>query len=151
MAQRTIFISYAHENRPEVEPSAELLRAGGVQVFIDVAGIAYGDRWQDTLRQALDQCERVLVFWSLAAKASEWVEREWRYALQLGKRLLFCAVGAGAWMRRGKRVSKRAEAAEYVARVFGAGGSARSCSPFYMGQYSFLSGTRRCVSWSHSS
>lgn len=88
MAQRTIFISYAHENRPEVEPSAELLRAGGVQVFIDVAGIAYGDRWQDTLQQALDQCERVLVFWSLAAKASEWVDREWRYALQLGKRIV---------------------------------------------------------------
>ena len=88
MAQRTIFISYAHENRPEVEPSAELLRAGGVQVFIDVAGIAYGDRWQDTLQQALDQCERVMVFWSLAAKASEWVDREWRYALQLGKRIV---------------------------------------------------------------
>ena len=88
MAPRTIFISYAHENRPEVEPSAELLRAGGVQVFIDVAGIAYGDRWQDTLQQALDQCERVMVFWSLAAKASEWVDREWRYALQMGKRIV---------------------------------------------------------------
>ncbi len=88
MALRTIFISYAHENRPEVEPSAELLRAGGVQVFIDVVGIAYGDRWQDTLQQALDQCERVMVFWSMAAKASEWVDREWRYALQMGKRIV---------------------------------------------------------------
>ncbi len=45
MAPRITFTSYADENRPEVEPSAELLRAGGVRVFIDVAGIAYGDRW----------------------------------------------------------------------------------------------------------
>lgn len=88
MARRAIFISYAHEDRPQVEPSAELLRAGGVQVFIDVSGIDYGDRWQDVLRGALEKCERVMVFWSLAAKASEWVDREWRYALSLGKRIV---------------------------------------------------------------
>ena len=45
MAPRITFISYADENRPEVEPSAEPLRAGGVRVFIDVVGIA------DTPRQ----------------------------------------------------------------------------------------------------
>jgi TIR domain len=88
MARRAVFISYAREDRPQVEPSAELLRAGGVQVFIDVSGIDYGDRWQDVLRGALEQCERVMVFWSLAAKASEWVDREWRYALSLGKRIV---------------------------------------------------------------
>jgi hypothetical protein len=88
MARRSIFISYAHEDRPQVEPSAELLRAGGVQVFIDVRGIDYGDRWQDVLRGALEKCERVMVFWSLAAQASEWVDREWRYALSLGKRIV---------------------------------------------------------------
>jgi TIR domain len=88
MARRSIFISYAHEDRPDVESSADLLRAGGVQVFLDVRSIDYGDRWQDVLRDALNKCERVMVFWSLAARASEWVDREWRYALSLGKRIV---------------------------------------------------------------
>lgn len=88
MARRSIFISYAHADRPEVEESAALLRAGGVRVFVDVRDIDYGERWKDALKTALDQCERVMVFWSLAAQASEWVEREWRYALALGKRIV---------------------------------------------------------------
>ena len=88
MARRSIFISYAHEDRGDVKASAELLRAGGVQVFIDVRGIDYGERWQEVLRKALDNCERVLVFWSLAARTSKWVDREWRYALALGKRIV---------------------------------------------------------------
>lgn len=88
MARRSVFISYAHADRPDVEESADLLRAGGVTVFIDVRDIDYGERWKDVLQKALDKCERVMVFWSLAAQASEWVEREWRYALALGKRIV---------------------------------------------------------------
>lgn len=81
MARRSVFISYARDDRPDVEESAALLRAGGVRIFIDLSGIDYGERWQDALHQALDKCERVMVFWSIAAAASEWVEKEWRYAL----------------------------------------------------------------------
>lgn len=88
MARRSVFISYAHADRPDVEESAALLRAGGVQVFIDVRDIDYGERWKDVLQNALAKCERVMVFWSLAAQASEWVDREWRYALALGKRIV---------------------------------------------------------------
>lgn len=88
MAQRSVFISYAREDWPEVEASADLLRAGGVKVFIDTRDIPFGDRWQEALRKALERCERVLVFWSLAARGSDWVEREWRTALSLGKRIV---------------------------------------------------------------
>jgi hypothetical protein len=52
------------------------VRAGGVQVFIGVRSIDYGDLWQDVLRGVLDKCERVMAVWSLAARASEWVDRE---------------------------------------------------------------------------
>jgi TIR domain len=88
MTRRNVFISYAREDRLEVEAAAELLRAGGVQVFIDVRDIAYGQRWEDALGTALQRCERVLVFWSEYAAASEWVDREWRLAHKLGKRIV---------------------------------------------------------------
>ena len=41
-------------------------------------------------------------------------------AVPIGLGLLFCAVGAGVWLRRGKRGAERAEAGDYVAQVFGA-------------------------------
>jgi hypothetical protein len=85
---RSVFISYSHTDRNAVRRDAELLRASGVQIFIDVRDIAYGERWAEVLQQALLQCERVLVFWSRSALVSTWVEREWRFALSLGKKIV---------------------------------------------------------------
>lgn len=85
---RSVFISYSHDDGDAVRRDAELLRAGGVLVFIDVRDIAYGERWRDVLREALLRSERVLVFWSAAARVSEWVDREWRFALELGKKVV---------------------------------------------------------------
>ncbi|HZF81386.1 MAG TPA: TIR domain-containing protein, partial [Rubrivivax sp.] len=85
---RSVFISYSHTDRSAVRRDAELLRASGVQIFIDVHDIAYGERWAEVLHQALLQCERVLVFWSRSALVSAWVEREWRFALSLGKKIV---------------------------------------------------------------
>ena len=85
---RSVFISYSHDDSDDVHRDANLLRAGGVKVFIDVLDIAYGDRWSEVLGDALRRCERVLVFWSAAAQVSGWVEREWRLALSLGKRIV---------------------------------------------------------------
>ncbi len=88
MPSRTVFISYARTDRAAVDQAVDLLRAGGVRVFLDVASIEFGARWKDALMNALRRCERVMVFWSRAAAASEWVEREWRYALELGKKIV---------------------------------------------------------------
>jgi hypothetical protein len=88
MACRTVFISYARADRDAVDQAVDLLRAGGVRVFLDIAAIEFGARWKDALYDALRRCERVMVFWSRAAAASEWVEREWRYALELGKKIV---------------------------------------------------------------
>jgi TIR domain len=85
---RVVFVSYARHDRLAVEPAVDLLRAGGVEVFVDVLSIGFGERWKDVLNDALARCERVLVFWSRAAAASEWVEREWRSALALGKKIV---------------------------------------------------------------
>ena len=83
-----VFISYSRVNGDVVTIAAKLLRAGGATVFQDVVDIEYGSDWQEALAKAIRQCERVLVFWSLAASTSEWVEREWRMALRAGKRIV---------------------------------------------------------------
>jgi len=88
MARRSIFISYARDDGPRVQKDAALLRAGGVRVFIDVQDIEAGAPWEAALESALEKCERVMVFWSQAAKRSTWVDREWRTALRLGKRVV---------------------------------------------------------------
>jgi len=88
LAARGVFISYSRVNGEVVSIAAKLLRAGGATVFQDVVDIGYGADWQEALAKAIRQCERVLVFWSLAASSSEWVEREWRMALQAGKRIV---------------------------------------------------------------
>jgi len=83
-----VFISYASDDRAIVSAAARLLRAGGATVFQDVIDIEFGTRWKDALFKALDQCERVMVFWSAAAAKSKWVEQEWRCALEAKKRIV---------------------------------------------------------------
>lgn len=87
-SRRSVFISYARADGERVRPHVELLKAGGVKVFVDVVSIDYGERWKDALEKALKHCERVMVFWSAAAAVSEWVRREWQTALGLGKRIV---------------------------------------------------------------
>lgn len=85
---RGVFISYAREDRGPVMLAARLLRAGGATVFLDVHGIPEGEKWEPALKRAIERCERIMVFWSAAAAASQWVEREWRAALALNKRIV---------------------------------------------------------------
>ena len=86
--QHSVFVSYAREDRDWVSVATNLLTAGGAKVFMDVRDIAYGDRWEDVLTKTLHKVERVLVFWSRHAAASEWVAKEWQLALNNGKRLV---------------------------------------------------------------
>src|SRR6185369_17054198 len=88
MATRSVFISYARADSQLVLADVELLRACGVRVFVDVRNIGYGEPWRAVLTKAIDACERVIVFWSAAAKVSNWVEREWRMALERGKKVV---------------------------------------------------------------
>lgn len=87
-AARGVFISYSRSDSTVVTVAARLLRAGGAIVFQDVVDIEFGAKWQEVLMTAINKCERVLVFWSAAAAASQWVEREWRTALAAGKSIV---------------------------------------------------------------
>jgi len=78
---RTAFASYASADRAEVLRRVQGLSAAGVDVFLDVIALRAGQQWEEELFENIRQRDIFYLFWSEAARASEWVEREWRYAL----------------------------------------------------------------------
>jgi len=77
------FASYANADRNEV-----LARIQGMQkilpdlkVFLDVLDLRSGQDWAKRLWQVIPDNDVFYLFWSSHAKASEWVEKEWRCAL----------------------------------------------------------------------
>ena len=76
------FISYATPDRREVLRRVQMLPAVGIRYFQDVLDLDPGDPWADILLQRIDESNVMFLFWSSAAKASEWVQKEWRYGLE---------------------------------------------------------------------
>jgi hypothetical protein len=56
--------------------------APNLEVFIDVASLRSGQRWEAELRRVVPTRDVFYLFWSREASQSEWVEREWRLALE---------------------------------------------------------------------
>jgi hypothetical protein len=78
---RSAFASYASDDRADVLARVQGIRAAGIDVFIDVLALRAGDRWEIELERAIDERDVFYLFWSAAARSSEWVDREWRMAL----------------------------------------------------------------------
>ncbi|HEU4594673.1 MAG TPA: TIR domain-containing protein [Pyrinomonadaceae bacterium] len=79
---RKAFISYASEDRAEVLKRVQMLASVKIEFFQDVLDLEPGDRWERMLYKHIDESDVVYLFWSSAAKRSEWVGREIEYAIQ---------------------------------------------------------------------
>jgi len=79
------FISYASEDRAHVLARVQMLRIANIDYFQDI-DMEPGKRWENELYRQIDRCDLFLLFWSQAAKESEWVRKETQYALGLGKK-----------------------------------------------------------------
>jgi hypothetical protein len=75
------FASYASADREEVLRRVQGIMAAGVDVFLDVLSLRAGDAWEEQLIENIREKDVFYLFWSIAASKSQWVEREWRYAL----------------------------------------------------------------------
>jgi serine/threonine-protein kinase len=75
------FLSYSSLDRVKVLERAQLLRAVGIDCFQDVDDLKPGDRWWDEIANCIRTCDLFLLFWSDAARSSEWVRRELKEAL----------------------------------------------------------------------
>jgi hypothetical protein len=75
------FVSYATPDRAKVIPRVQMLRAVGIDYFQDILDLEPGARWEQKLYERIDACDLFLLFWSPAARDSEWVMREVQYAM----------------------------------------------------------------------
>ncbi|MCC6586287.1 MAG: SUMF1/EgtB/PvdO family nonheme iron enzyme [Bryobacterales bacterium] len=70
-----IFISYASADRARVKPLVEVLQREGWSVWWDRT-IPPGKTWDQVIESAIQQARCVVVLWSKASVASEWVRLE---------------------------------------------------------------------------
>ncbi len=75
------FVSYASEDRAEVLKRTQMLKLMKIDVFQDLLSLDPGERWEKTLYRKIDESDVFFLFWSTAAKQSEWVIKEVRYAI----------------------------------------------------------------------
>ncbi len=80
---RKAFASYASPDRDEVIGRIQGMQkiAPDLDVFLDVVNLRSGEDWEKKLWQVIPESDVFYLFWSAAAKASPWVEKEWRCAL----------------------------------------------------------------------
>jgi TIR domain len=78
---RYAFLSYASSDRAEVIKRAMMLKAVGIEFFLDLLNLDPGERWERELFREIDRCDVFFLFWSSNAAGSKWVVREAKYAL----------------------------------------------------------------------
>jgi hypothetical protein len=79
---RYAFISYASEDRAEVLRRVQVLPLVRIDYFQDITSLDPGDRWAKELYKEIDKSDVFFLFWSKAARDSEWVEKEVLYAME---------------------------------------------------------------------
>jgi hypothetical protein len=77
------FLSHAREDRNHVLGFVQGFRFTGIDFFLDVLHIKAGEVWADELYRHIDHSDLFVLFWSSHASESDWVEKEWRYAIAL--------------------------------------------------------------------
>ena len=76
-----VFVSYARADSSLILPLARALLSRGIDLWVDQLRISPGVNWDKSIEEALDRCEKVLLFLSPASVASEEVLSELRVAL----------------------------------------------------------------------
>lgn len=88
MKKAQIFFSYARENSKFVLKLAKDLRMTGANIWLDQLDIEVGDRWDQSIHEALKNCETLLVILTPESVNSQNVMDEVSYALEEGKQVM---------------------------------------------------------------
>ncbi|MEI6606039.1 MAG: toll/interleukin-1 receptor domain-containing protein [Verrucomicrobiota bacterium] len=75
------FVSYASADKTEVMKRVQMLNKVGVHHFCDVLDLEPGEAWEKIIKEQIAECDLFLLFWSTAARDSEWVTKEVTAAL----------------------------------------------------------------------
>lgn len=82
-----VFISYSQQTPESARALAEALKAKGYEVWWDTRLIG-GDKFDEVIREQLDDAEAVIVVWTAEAVRSKYVRMEAGTALAWGKALI---------------------------------------------------------------
>jgi hypothetical protein len=82
---RKIFISYSHRDRAVVEQVETFLSVVGDEFLRDARDLRAGEVWEDRLAEMIREADVFQLFWSTNSMRSPFVQREWTYALALGR------------------------------------------------------------------
>lgn len=83
-----VFISYSRNDRKYVRRLADhLVQVAGVEVWFDYE-LVTGERWDNVVRQKIDECAALIVVMTPDAENSHWVSEEVARARDQGKTLL---------------------------------------------------------------
>lgn len=77
------FISYASQDRTRVAAIIQGMQAArpDMDIFFDVMSLRSGQKWEEILTSEIEKRDVLFLCWSKFAKQSQWVDKEWRYAL----------------------------------------------------------------------
>jgi len=81
---RTVFLSYASEDRPAAQNLRDALAALGLTVWYDESGLDGGDAWDHKIRRQIRECDyfMALVSAHTDARPEGYFRREWRLAVE---------------------------------------------------------------------
>jgi hypothetical protein len=82
---RKVFASYSHHDAQIVEAMEHHIKALGYDYLRDVVHLRSGQAWDDRLLGMIEEADIFQLFWSSNSARSDYVEREWRYALALSR------------------------------------------------------------------
>jgi len=85
---KKVFLSYSRKDLKFVEKLAEDLQQAGYDVWYDLSDIEGGDRWAIEIQNAIDNSDVCITVLSTNSIVSEWVEKEFLYASNLGKKVI---------------------------------------------------------------
>jgi hypothetical protein len=83
---RDIFVSYSHKDDTLVALVEKHIETLGDQMVRDVHDLRSGEEWNPRLLELIEAADIFQLFWSHSAKASEYVEQEWRHALSMNRK-----------------------------------------------------------------
>lgn len=84
-----VFISYSRKDEHLLVPVIKLIRSlKADKVFQDIQDIPGGNKWRPALKNALEVCEMVIVFWCQHSAKSRVVKQEYKTGIKLNKLLL---------------------------------------------------------------
>lgn len=78
-----VFISYAHADTDTVKHYAKAYELGKVKCFFDNRTLNSGDVYNEKIFDNIRTSDLFLLFWSKNAAASDYVKKEYQYAMQL--------------------------------------------------------------------